>query len=52
VGEFVFTLPAGEKNFRLNLGWMDQDQPGNTKPSVLWWRDDTVAAFGAFTLAP
>ena len=52
VGEFVFTLPAGEKNFRLNLGWMDQDRPGNTKPSVLWWRDDTVAGFGAFTLVP
>ena len=52
VGEFVFTLPEGEKNFRLNLGWTDCDQPASTKASVLWWRDDAVAGFGAFTLVP
>jgi len=52
VGEFVFALPEGEKNFRLNLGWTDCDQPASTKASVLWWRDDTIAGFGAFTLVP
>lgn len=52
IGEFVLALPAGEQTFRLNLGWMDHDRPENTKPSVLWWRDDNVAEFGAFTLAP
>jgi len=50
-GEFVFQLPEGEKNFRLNLGWMDHDRPESTKPSVLWWRDD-APEFGAFTIAP
>jgi hypothetical protein len=52
VGEFAFALPPGEKSFRLNIGWQDHDRPENTKPSVLWWRDDAVAAFGWFTLAP
>jgi len=51
-GEFVFLLPPGEQIFRLNLGWMDHDRPENTKPSVLWWRDDAVAEFGMFTLVP
>ena len=51
-GEFAFALPAGEKNFRLNLGWRDHDRPESTKSAVLWWRDDSVAEFGAFTLAP
>jgi hypothetical protein len=51
VGEFVFSLPEGESTFRLNFGWMDHDRPENTKPSVLWWRDDAVAEFGAFSLA-
>jgi hypothetical protein len=50
-GEFVFSLPEGEKAFRLNLGWVDHDRPENTKPSVLWWRED-APEFGAFTLAP
>ena len=52
VGEFSTTLPPGEKSFRLNLGWMDHDRAENTKPSVLWWRDDGVPGFGVFTLAP
>lgn len=52
IGEFVIALPAEEKSFRLNLGWMDHDRPENTKPSVLWWRDDARPEFGAFTLAP
>ena len=49
VGEFVFPLPPGEKSFRLNLGWQDHDRPENTKPSVLWWRSESVAEFGVFT---
>ncbi len=52
VGEFVFPLPPGEKTFRLNIGWQDHDRPENTKPSVLWWRDDSVADFGRFTVEP
>ncbi len=52
VGEFAFSLPEGETSFHLNLGWMDHDRPENTKPSVLWWRDDAVPGFGEFTLAP
>ena len=52
VGEFAFPLPPGERTFRLNIGWQDHDRPENTKPSVLWWRDDSVADFGWFTLAP
>jgi hypothetical protein len=51
-GEFVLTLPPGEKTFHLNFGWMDHDRADNTKPSVLWWRDESVVEFGAFTLAP
>ena len=51
VGEFAI-LPPGEKSFRLNIGWMDHDRPENTKPSVLWWRDDTVEEFGLFTVSP
>jgi hypothetical protein len=31
---------------------MDHDRADNTKPSVLWWRDESVVEFGAFTLAP
>jgi hypothetical protein len=50
-GEFVFSLPEGEKGFRLNPGWVDHDRPENTKPAVLWWRPD-APEFGAFTLAP
>lgn len=30
--------PAGMQSFRLNIGFMDHDNPLNTKPSVLWWR--------------
>jgi hypothetical protein len=52
VGEFAFTLPPGEKTFRLNIGWQDHDRPENTKPSVLWWRDGAVADFGWFTIVP
>lgn len=52
VGEFVLPLPPGEKTFHLNIGWMDHDRADNTKPSVLWWRDESVVEFGAFTLAP
>jgi len=52
VGEFSATLPPGEKSFRLNIGWMDHDRPENTKPSVLWWRDNSVPQFGRFTLTP
>lgn len=51
-GEFMLPLPAGEKTFRLNIGWQDHDHPENTKPSVLWWRDGDVPEFGTFTLAP
>jgi len=29
---------SGETGFRLNIGYMDHDNPQNTKPSVLWWR--------------
>ncbi|HWA24927.1 MAG TPA: metallophosphoesterase [Lacunisphaera sp.] len=50
-GEFAFTLPEGEKTFRLNLGWMDHDRPESTKASVLWWREDRPE-FGAFTVGP
>lgn len=50
-GEFVFSLAEGEKNFRLNLGWVDHDRPENTKPSVLWWRPD-APEFGVFMLGP
>jgi hypothetical protein len=52
VGEFSVTLPPGEKSFRLNVGWMDHDRPENTKPSVLWWRDDAVPEFGKFAVRP
>ncbi|MEO6994748.1 MAG: hypothetical protein ABI273_14160, partial [Lacunisphaera sp.] len=52
IGEFSVTLPPGEKTFHLNIGWMDHDRPDNTKPSVLWWRDESIANFGAFTLVP
>ena len=52
VGEFAFDLPAGEKTFRLNIGWVDHDRPENTKPSILWWRDDAVPEFGVFELVP
>lgn len=48
VGEFIFSLPPGEKTFRLNLGWQDHDRPENTKPSVLWWRSESVTEFGVF----
>jgi hypothetical protein len=50
--EFSFTLPAEDRSFHLNVGWQDHDRAGNTKPSVLWWRDPAVAEFGEFTLAP
>ena len=26
------------KFFRVNLAWLDHDNPTNTKSSVLWWR--------------
>ncbi len=52
IAEFVLPLPEGEKSFRLNIGWQDYDRPESTKTSVLWWRDESVAEFGAFTLAP
>jgi hypothetical protein len=50
VAEFSLPFPAGEKSFHLNLGWQDHDRPENTKPSVLWWRDESVAEFGEFIL--
>ena len=50
IGEFSFPLPAGETSFHLNLGWQDHDRPENTKPSVLWWRDESGNGFGEFTL--
>ena len=46
----MFSLPPGEKDFRLNVGWQDHDRPENTKPSVLWWRSEDVAEFGSFSL--
>jgi hypothetical protein len=52
VGEFSLPLPAGERSFHLNVGWVDHDRPENTKPSVLWWRDPAVTEFGGFTVAP
>jgi hypothetical protein len=52
IGEFSFALPAGEKSFHLNVGWQDHDRPENTKPSVLWWRDASIAEFGEFVLRP
>jgi hypothetical protein len=52
IGEFAIALPPGEKTFRLNIGWMDHDRAENTKPSVLWWRDDTVAEFGVYSVEP
>lgn len=33
----VFDLNGG-KSIRLNIGFMDHDNPLNTKPSILWWR--------------
>jgi hypothetical protein len=48
VGEFSFPLPAGENSFHLNIGWQDHDRPENTKPSVLWWRDESGNGFGEF----
>lgn len=47
-GEFVFDLPPGEDSFRLNIGWVDHDRPGNTKASVLWWRNGSIDSFGWF----
>ena len=52
VGEFVFPLAPGERSFRLNVGWLDHDRPENTKPAVLWWRDEDVAEFGVFAVEP
>ena len=52
IGEFALPLSPGEKTFHLNIGWMDHDRPENTKPSILWWRDESVAAFGEFTVVP
>jgi hypothetical protein len=49
-GEFVLRLPPGETTFHLNVGWTDHDRADNTKPSVLWWRDQSIAAFGKFIL--
>ena len=51
VGEFVLPL-LGEKTFRLNIGWQDHDRPENTKPSVLWWRNEDEVKFGVFDLEP
>jgi len=31
-------LEQDMEKFRLNIAWMDHDNPANTKPSVLWWR--------------
>lgn len=33
-------IPIAEQSnmFRLNIGFMDHDNPLNTKPSVLWWK--------------
>lgn len=52
VAEFSLPLPADDRSFHLNVGWMDHDRPENTKPSVLWWRDLAVAEFGEFALTP
>lgn len=51
-GEFAVALPPRETTFHLNIGWMDHDRPENTKPSVLWWRGQSIAEFGEFTLVP
>jgi len=53
-GEFVFTLPEGEKKtFRLNFGWMDQGPPREQpKPSValvgatMAWRNSARSRLG------
>jgi len=29
---------SGYQEIRLNVGYMDHDQPFNSKPSILWWR--------------
>ncbi len=50
-GEFMLTLPDGEKSFHLNIGWQDVDRADSTKASTLWWRADD-GAFGEFILAP
>ncbi len=52
IGEFALPLPPEAKAFHLNIGWMDHDRPENTKPSVLWWRDESVPEFGGFTIDP
>ncbi|HEY4245537.1 MAG TPA: hypothetical protein VGM64_01710 [Lacunisphaera sp.] len=51
-GDSKVALPPGETLFHLNIGWVDHDRLDNTKPSVLWWHDESIAEFGAFTLAP
>ncbi len=50
VAQFALPLPAGEKTFRLNIGWVDVDRPENTKPSILWWRPPAALAFGQFLM--
>jgi hypothetical protein len=52
VGGFQFALPAGDKSFRLNIGWQDHNRPENTKPPVLRWRDGSVPEFGVFMFVP
>lgn len=47
---FAISLPAGEEKIRLNVGWVDVDQPENTKPSILWWMPPAETAFGWFDI--
>ena len=51
VAEFSLSLAPDERLVRLNIGWVDHDRPENIKPSVLWWRDGSIAEFGVFELS-
>lgn len=34
----IFSQKKEWHNFRMNVGYMDHDNPSNLKPSVLWWK--------------